>query len=228
MNPASIMNAIKTSANACLALNLVMHLLVIGTLLALFLVPGSRTRRYVFDTAILALSVSVATISILGGNPFNMAVFGIIAIISAIELVRGMNQVNVPRLSANTIVGFLFVLTGFWYPEFVKASPLLMPVVSPLGAIPCPMFLVMLGMLTLCIPHVNRLQFVTTAALGLFYGITGVLQLGVYLDLVLLAAALYSFWNFRLVFGKRKQTTVKADARTMVSRKAELTWRERV
>lgn len=208
MNAESILNAINLAANTSLALNFAMHMLVLGTLLTLFFVANSKAKRYVFDGALLILAISVVVICIVNGNPFNLVTFAIVTVFSAIELQRGKNCVSKPRMSFNSIASFVFILIGLVYPEFVKANAALLPFVSPLGALPCPTFLVILGMLNLLIPNVNRVQFAATTVLGLFYGVTGVFQLGVYLDIALLVLVLYSFYNFRFIFGRKKMRIV--------------------
>lgn len=203
MNVESILDAIRLAANTSPILNFIMHLLVLGAVLSLFFVTDSKTKRYVFDSALLILATSVAVISFVNGNPVNLIAFAMIAVVSAIELARRKNQVSKPSINPNSIASFGFIVIGLVYPDFVKANAVLLPFVSPLGAIPCPTFMVILGMLNLLTPHVNRVQFVTTTVLGLFYGVTGTFQLGVYLDIALLVLVLYSFSNFRFVFGRK-------------------------
>jgi len=208
MNAESILNAIHAAANTSQVVNLVMHLLVLGAVLSLFSISNVKVKRYVFDGTLFILAASVATISIVNGNPFNLITFVIIAIVSIIEVIRGKNWVSRPKMNPNSIACFVFILVGFVYPEFVNANALVLPIVSPLGAIPCATLLVILGMLNLLVPQVNKTQFIVTTMLGLFYGVTGVFQLKVYLDIALLILVLYSLYNFRFIFGKRKQTTI--------------------
>lgn len=204
MSAQSILNAIESAANTSLAFNFVMHVLVLGAICCLLLAADSKTRQYVLNGIFLTLAISVAVICLVNGNLFNLVTFAVIATVSTVELFRGKNRIGKLKADFNSIASFVFILIGFVYPDFVKANPALLPFVSPLGAIPCPTLLVMLGMLNLSIPHVNRVQFVTTTVLALFYGITGVFQLGVYLDIALLVLALYSIYNFRFVFGRKK------------------------
>ena len=207
MNAESILNAIHAAANTSQVVNLVMHLLVLGAVLSLFSISNVKVKRYVFDGTLFILAASVATISIVNGNPFNLITFVIIAIVSIIEVIRGKNWVSRPKMNPNSIACFVFILVGFVYPEFVNANALVLPIVSPLGAIPCATLLVILGMLNLLVPQVNKTQFIVTTMLGLFYGVTGVFQLKVYLDIALLILVLYSFHNFRFIVGKKKQPT---------------------
>ena len=204
MNPESILDAVRAAANTSLVVNLIMHLLVLAAVLSLFLVTDTKTKRYIFDGTLFILATSVAIMSIVSGNPFNLITFVVIAIVSVVEVIRRENQISRPTLNFNSIVCFVFILVGFVYPEFVNANAVVLPIVSPLGAIPCATLLVILGMLNLLVPQVNKTQFIVITVLGLFYGVTGVFQLKVYLDIALLILVFYSLYNFRFVVGKKK------------------------
>jgi hypothetical protein len=203
MNAESILNAISLAANFSPAVNIVMHVLVLGAIVMLFTGAGPKLRRLIFDAVLLILAAAVAVISILVGNPFNMLTFGIIAVISLIELIRGKNLAGRPGLNLNTVISLIIIFIGFWYPEFVQAGLPAMLVLSPLGVIPCPTLMVMLGMLNLAVPNVNRVQYIALIVMAAFYGLTGVFMLKVYLDIALLVILLYSLYNLRLIFGRR-------------------------
>jgi len=108
-----------------------------------------------------------------------------------------------PGLNFNTVISLIFIFIGFWYPEFVKADPLSLLIVSPVGTIPCPTLLTCLGALNLSIPHVNRVQYIAALVLGIFYGLVGVFFLKVYLDIALIALVLYSLYNLKFIFVKK-------------------------
>jgi hypothetical protein len=199
-----ILNTISLAANTSLVLNLIIHMLILASILALFLVSNLKIQRYLYDGVLFILAASVAVISIIIGNPFNLIAFGILAIISVVELIQGKNEVARPKLNFNTIVSLIFIFIGFWYPEFVKTDILSMLAISPVGTIPCPTLLVLLGMINLIVPQVNKVQFISTLVLGIFYGLTGVFQLKVYLDIALILIVLYSFYNFRFIFRRKK------------------------
>lgn len=203
MNAQSILEVLHKSANFSIPLNLIMHLLIVAAIVVLFFVSNSRLKRYVVDSVLVILPLSVAVLSIVNGNPFNFITFVVLSIIGIIELFQGKNQVERPKISFNTIICLVFIFIGFWYPEFTEANYFMMLFVSPVGVIPCPTLLTVVGMINLLVPKVSKLQFIFMALMAVFYGVVGVFVLKVYLDITLLLLAIYTFINFRLVFAKK-------------------------
>lgn len=204
MNADTILKALDSAANMSIFYNSIVHLLILATMIVVFLSADLKLKRYFFDVLILLLMISVAVLSIISGNPFHLVTFGILAIISFVELIKGNNQIVRPKLNINTVIALIFIFAGFWYPEFVKADALSQLIMSPVGTIPCPTLLVSLGMLNLAVPQVNKVQYIATLILGIFYGLVGVFFLKVYLDIALIALVLYSFYNLRLIYKKKK------------------------
>lgn len=201
MNKEIILNFLPMVANKYLFLNAIMHVLIYGVLAAIFL-SGYKQKRIIFDSLIAVLFISVAAISILNSNPFNFLTFAILSVFAVIELFKAKNDITFKPFNLNTLVCMTIILVGLWYPHFVNVHPALMLLLAPTGIIPCPTLMVVLGLLNLIYPKVNKGLYAATSLIGAFYGITGVLLLKVYLDIPLLLITVYSVYNLRFLFTK--------------------------
>src|SRR6185436_17593131 len=91
--------------------------------------------------------ISVSMFSWLGANPFNGAVFGLLA--SAMMIVaRRLPSEPVPRETTPFLApGALLIVFGWMYPHFVQAGSWLTYVyAAPFGLLPCPTLSVVLGL----------------------------------------------------------------------------------
>lgn len=163
------------------------HAAVVAAIAALG--SGWRPTRRTVALLLASLSVSVALVAWLAGNPFNGGVFSALAaaqVIAALRMPPGRIQ---PAPGWAVIAGAVSVLFGLAYPQFLGGHAMAMYVLAaPVGLIPCPTLAVILGF-TLIAGGLDRLLWSTLLlAVGTFYGLFGVLALGVYLDAALLAA----------------------------------------
>jgi len=187
-------------ANKNLGLNMAAHLAVIVAIASLYLLKDLKVKKYIFNGTILALFLSVTVNAIIYGNPFHVLTFGILAVMAAVELIRGKNQVDTPKKSINTIIAYGFVFIGLWYPEF-SDSMFKALLLSPVGMLPCPTLITVLGMLNLYSPNISKLQFVVTVLLGTVYGVIGTFRFGVYLDVWLIVIVIYSI--YKMIFTRK-------------------------
>ncbi|HYE82076.1 MAG TPA: hypothetical protein VEG39_07910 [Clostridia bacterium] len=201
MNKEVILNFLPMVANKYLLLNAIMHILIYGVLAMVFL-SGSKWKRIAFDSMIVLLLVSVAAISILNGNPFNFLTFTILSVFAVIELFKAENDIKFDVFSLNTLACIAIILVGLWYPHFANTHPVLMLLLAPTGIIPCPTLMVVLGLLNLVYPKINRGLYTVTSLMGVFYGATGIFMLKVTLDVPLLLIAAYSVYNLKFLFIK--------------------------
>jgi hypothetical protein len=96
----------------------------------------------------------------------------------------------------NLIAGSGMVLFGWFYPHFLETSSLVPYVyAAPTGLIPCPTLSMLTGLILMLRGLGSRTFSFVFAALGLFYGMFGVVRLGVWLDLVLLIGSLVLVWG---------------------------------
>lgn len=195
MDTKTLIDYLSMVSNKSLLLNLVMHLFVILSIVTIYLIKDIGVRKYVFNSTLLILLLSVTIKAGIYGNLFHAITFGAMAIVAEVVLVKDKSPLYVPKLNISTVVSLLFILLGLWYPEFVKASALECLVVSPVGAIPCPTLITALGMLNLYSSSVSRSQLIVIASFGFVYGFIGTFKLGISLDLILIGAVLLSIYN---------------------------------
>lgn len=195
MDSNRILNYLSMVSNKNIAVNLLAHLVVIASIVCIYFIKDMKVKKGVFNGTVLALFLSVTINAVIYGNPFHAITFGVMAAAAGIELVKGKNQVSIPQKGTNTVIAFVFMFIGLWYPEFVKVNMAASLLLSPVGIAPCPTLLTVLGMLNLYYPKVNKLQFAVTVFFGVVYGIIGTFVFKVYLDLSLIGIAAYSIYN---------------------------------
>jgi membrane protease YdiL (CAAX protease family) len=172
-------------ANRYRELAIAWHLLV--ALVLILVGAGWRPSRRVGVLLLAGPLVSVAVLARLAGNPFNSAVFGLLALSL---LVIGSVGAGPPlrvlsgyeRVLPVALIGF-----GLVYPHFVQgASWFTYLHAAPFGLLPCPTLALVTGVTLLVRGLDARPWCWLLAAAGFLYGLLGVLRLGVYLDLPLL------------------------------------------
>ena len=206
MDSNSILNYLSMVSNKNIVVNIMMHFVVITSIVSVYLLKDMKVKKYVFNGAILALVLSVIVNATIYGNPFHAITFALVAIAVGLEFIKGKNQISIPKRGINTVIAFAFILIGLWYPEFVKVNMFASLLLAPTGIVPCPTLLIVIGMLNLYYPNVNKLQFGITVFFGMVYGIIGTFILGVYFDLSLIGIVIYSICN--MVINRK---TIKVD-----------------
>lgn len=195
MNRQQILDYLTRVSNDQIAVNVAIHVIVLVAVLTVVFTRRAAVRRVVVGGTVLTLLVSVLATALVNGNPFHLVAFALLSGVAGYELLANGQGHAVPRWSGTTVVSAGLIITGLWYPEFVEASPAALMLLSPLGRVPCPTLLVVLGLLGLVRQHVSRPYYAVVASVGLLFGIIGTVVLGVYLDAALLLAALHGFWN---------------------------------
>jgi NADH:ubiquinone oxidoreductase subunit 6 (subunit J) len=131
------------------------------------------------------LSVSILAFTIF--NPVNgigFALVGILLVYVSLKMPR--EQVQIAPWWALIAGAFMFVF-GWVYPQFLDASSLYSFIYSsPVGIIPCPTLSIGIGLVMILNSLGSRKVSLILGVSGILYGITGVVQLGVTIDLVLL------------------------------------------
>jgi hypothetical protein len=131
--------------------------------------------------------ISVAVLAWSYGNPFNGALFTILAILIFVFALKTTDI----RVSFSKwpfiVIGIIMIAFGFVYPHFIKANSLFEYLyASPVGLIPCPTLSILIGIILLFNPLGSPVISLSFIVFGLFYGLLGVFKLGVTLDLFLL------------------------------------------
>jgi hypothetical protein len=141
----------------------------------------------------ILLAMPLASVSLFAwaaGNPFNGTVFAGLAL--ALMWVARFGDGRPASRGERTwrIMGVTMLALGWVYPHFlVERSTLYYAFAAPLGLIPCPTLSAVIGLALLGKGLRNRAWSWTLAGAGIFYAIFGVIRLGVWLDLPLLAGS---------------------------------------
>jgi hypothetical protein len=127
--------------------------------------------------------VSVAALGFAFGNPFNGTAFAAAAVALALLGLRASGAAAPDGGTLTSVIGIAMVAFGWIYPHFVGTHLLGSLYAAPVGLVPCPTLAVTIGFALIGGTLGARAWSVVLAAFGLFYGLFGVVILGVYLDL---------------------------------------------
>jgi hypothetical protein len=152
---------------------------------------GWRPSRRALGLLAAALLLSVSGFALAGANGFNGVVFlllGALAATSAARVPAGPARHGDPWAVA---AGATLCAFGWVYPHFVQASsPLVYLYRAPTGLLPCPTLSLVIGLALALDDRRSGRWLGTLAGAGVFYGLFGVLALGVGIDAVLVLGSL--------------------------------------
>jgi hypothetical protein len=96
------------------------------------------------------------------------------------------------RASINKVIGFIAIVFSFYYLHWVEKPIFLNALIySPLGIVNCPTMLAFCGLLCfLKKPGSFYLEYFA-ASVTLYFGFFGIMRLGAYIDIVLVAVAMF-------------------------------------
>lgn len=187
--PSEILAGLTRIANEAFAVSVAWHVAVALSAVALLLGARPSSRA-----AALALSLPLLSVSAFAwryANPFNGAVFALVAIVLAWLAMRAPSRALALRTPWSVIAGCGLIAFGWVYPHFlVDRAPTTYLVAAPLGVIPCPTLSLVTGAALLVDGLAARAWRWVLASTAAFYGLFGVLRLGVWIDLVLLVGAI--------------------------------------
>lgn len=183
-----ILTGLQTLANQYYAIAILWHAVFYLALAALVGTwrPGRRTVALFLVLPLL----SVAALAWMTGNAFN----GMLTSLAALLIfVFGISLSAQPvEWSRRTflLAGIAMVIFGLAYPHFLQVNSLLTYLfASPAGLIPCPTLAVLIGVLLMTNGLGSRGLMLTGIGFATFYGLIGVIWLGIALDLGLLIGA---------------------------------------
>lgn len=179
-----ILNGLQAIVNdnspVAIAWHVVLYVLIIA-LLARWL-PSNKLLLMLLCLPVM----SVAIMAFAGGNPFNGMLF---SILTALAFIFGLKASGQPLQTSGLVfmlIGILMIAFGLLYPHFGQEGSIVRYLyASPVGLIPCPTLSLLVGFLLLYNGFGSQAATLTFVIFGLFYGIFGVLKLGVFLDLFL-------------------------------------------
>lgn len=183
-----ILDGLSAIANQASGIAVAWHIVIAMALVALAAGwhPSQRTARLLIGMPL----ASVAGVAIVFNNPFNGLVFAASALALTAIAVAGDRRL-VSRGSAWTRgIGVTTIAFGWVYPHFLHGDATTYLYASPVGLVPCPTLAVAIGFALLGNGLGSPVWSLTLAAVGLFYGLFGVLRLGVLLDIGLVGGAL--------------------------------------
>jgi hypothetical protein len=192
-------------SNRALPVAIAWHIVLVAAALALATGwrPAQRTAR-----VLVALPLaSVAALGLVFRNPFNGVVFSVAAVVLVLLALRApTGPVSAAGTRASTI-GLATIAFGWVYPHFLDGNPREYLYAAPVGLVPCPTLAIAIGFALLGDGLGARAWTLVLATLGLFYGIFGVVKLGVYLDLGLVLGATALLMVEAKAMGRRRVAT---------------------
>jgi len=184
---ADILDGLSAIANQATGVAVAWHILIATALVALASGwrPSQRTARLLTGMPL----ASVAAAAIAFANPFNGLVFAVSALaMTALAMSGGRRPVSAGPAWTGAI-GVAMIAFGWVYPHFLTGPSIAYLYAAPVGLVPCPTLAVAIGFALLGNGLGSRVWGLTLAAVGLFYGLFGVLRLGVFLDIGLVGGA---------------------------------------
>lgn len=170
-----------------------------GALVALLLALafGVRPRVHLARVALVTPLASVSVFAWSYDNTFNGMVFGLWAALLAMLGAHAPSARTIARGPfLEAAAGALMIALGWVYPHFMRdPSWWRLLVEAPIGVIPCPTLLVVVGLALMGGGLQSSSWSLALSALGLFYGVFGAWHLGVQIDWVLCAGSLILIWT---------------------------------
>ncbi len=147
-------------------------------------------RRDAAAFVLAAAALSVAALAAWSGNPFNASVFLVVGVIMLrlAATMRAAPMVFGTRLEM--VAGILLMAFGAVYPHFLAVSSWTAYLYqAPLGLIPCPTTAAIAGVTLIADGFGSKAWCRVVGMLAVFYGLVGVLVLGVMIDVALIVGA---------------------------------------
>jgi hypothetical protein len=197
-SPEQILAGLAGIANDYTIIALLWHLLFLAVIIMLLL--GTRPIKRYAGIFLSTPFISVGIMAILSGNPFNAVIFFVLTFILILYSLKFPLEKAEVKLNFPGIIGVGMIAFGWIYPHFLETtSPFKYLYASPMGLIPCPTLSLIIGFTLLFQGFSSRKWIIALAVMGLYYGLTGLIKLDVYLDAGLVIGALVlgisGFWK---------------------------------
>ena len=185
-----ILISLKTVANTWRMLAVFWHAYFAAVIL--LLVVGIRFSKRIAGVLLVLPLVSVSVIAWTYFNPFNGLVYALLSIVLLVTSLKLPHEkVRIaPRWML--IPGIIMFAFGWVYPHFLETISFVPYLyASPIGLIPCATLSIVIGLLLVLDGLNSRTMLIVLGIAGSFYGLTGVFQLGVLIDIMLLLSAIF-------------------------------------
>lgn len=162
-------------------------------------ISGWRPRDSLAGRLLALAAASVSGFAFRYGNVFNGVVFASLFV----AMLVGARRLGSARVEARTgwsrVAGGVMVGFAWVYPHFLPVgSSTVYLVAAPMGLLPCPTLSLLIGLTLIGAGARSRLWMGLLTAFGLFYGVFGLVRLGVAIDGVLVVGALALLPHLRL------------------------------
>jgi hypothetical protein len=189
-----ILAGLTSIANEYSNIAIAWHVIILVLIAALF--AGWKPGNSLMVLLLSSLLMSVSVFAGIQGNFFNAAIFAFLVIVSIYATLRSGNGNITGDRSWPDISGLILIIFGLFYPEFFKSGSLLeYTYSSPTGLIPCPTLSVLAGFALFYKGFRSQAWSLAIGISGVFYGVFGVIYLGMYIDLVLAAGSAVLLMN---------------------------------
>lgn len=171
--------------------SLLLHIVFLPIIVVGLLVKEKRNQIFSALIAFLALSASVAS-SLFMILP-NIMIFALLFALILNAYRNGeLNFEFKHSTKLDLLFGIVGLVFGFWYLHWV-ADPIWLNALlySPLGTINCPTLVTICAFLILATPQRSKMLEVSISLITLYFGFFGILLLGAYIDVILIACGLY-------------------------------------
>ena len=202
-----ILAGLKIIVNTWWPLAVFWHVYFAAVVIALIF--GVRPSKRLSGILLLLPILSVSFVAWMSSNPFNGILYAFIGILLIYFSIKLPHEKISIAPSWTLILGIILFIFGWVYPHFLENSSWYEYLYkAPTGLIPCPTLSVVIGLLLILNGLESRVISLLIGIVGLYYGITGVIQLGVLIDLVLLLGAIMIV--VVSIAGKHKVKTTEA------------------
>jgi hypothetical protein len=183
----SILSGLTRLSNTYQSISIAFHAFLV--LVIVLLAVGLLGRRLA-GTMLCAPLVSVSVLAWISGNPFTGILFAAVAVaLLVLSFTLPDGRARLAPLPV-TIAGFVLTAFGWVYPHFLQTTSFVPYLyAAPVGIVPCPTLSAVAGLALVMGALEWRAWGIVLSAVGLVYGLFGVLRLGVTLDWVLVAGA---------------------------------------
>ena len=206
MDTENILNYLINISNANLLPNLLNHFIIYIALILFFVlrfIGKIKAARIVRNVSVILLILSIIGNALYYGNPFHLITFSVILIFFIIFQKKALKEnenfatdkQNDIKDIAIIIISAIFIFLGVFYPEFVEVSIPQYLLFAPVGIVPCPTLLVILGFFNLTLTKSDKKTEIAFIILTCVYAIIGTFIFKVYLDITLILLAIFSIIN---------------------------------
>ena len=206
VSPDNIRIMIENVSTQAAAYSLLVHFVLLSTIAIGLLIKSTRNR--LFTAFIMFLSLSALVASIIFMILPNVIIFALFLVLIVNGHLKGELTFELGHLrKLDLFFGIVGLVFGFWYLHWVDEPVWLTAILySPLGTINCPTMLTICAFLCLTVSPRSRILEIAVSLITLYFGFFGILILGVYVDVVLIACA--SYLIFRMYFTHKEEESI--------------------